>query len=71
MSYDIYGQSLRRGHCEVHPDIHQEYPCVMCLAREREDQENREERDHYEQEMYEQYCRDMISEIIIDSFTTA
>jgi len=71
MPYDIYGQPLRRGYCEVHPDMHQEYPCYICLYNAREYQENSEERDHYEQEMYEQYCKDMISEIIVDSFTTA
>ncbi|ELY1969535.1 hypothetical protein SL040_000761 [Aeromonas salmonicida] len=32
MSYDIYGDPLRRGHCEVHPHIHEEYPCSVCLA---------------------------------------
>jgi hypothetical protein len=32
MSYDIYGNPLRRGHCEVHPHIHEEYPCSVCLA---------------------------------------
>ena len=71
MSYDIYGQSLRRGHCEVHPEMHQEYPCDICIGNERESYEDTVSRDHYEQEMYEQYCRDMISEIIVESFTTA
>ena len=71
MPYDIYGNSLRRGHCEVHPDVHQEYPCDMCLAREREDQENREGREHYEEEYYKQYCEDMEADLIVDSFTTA
>jgi len=71
MSYDIYGQTLRRGYCEVHPDMHQKYPCDMCMANEREYYENSVDRDHYEQEMWEQYCKDMISEIIVDSFTTA
>lgn len=32
MSYDIYGEPLRRGHCEVHPHVHEEYPCSVCLA---------------------------------------
>ena len=30
MAYDIYGNHLRRGYCEVHPDIHEEYPCSEC-----------------------------------------
>jgi hypothetical protein len=37
MSYDIYGQPLRRGHCEVHPHVAEEYPCSLCyIERERE-----------------------------------
>jgi hypothetical protein len=32
MSFDIYGNNLRRGHCEVHPHVHEEYPCSVCLA---------------------------------------
>jgi len=32
VAYDIYGNSLRRGHCEVHPDIAEEYPCSQCMA---------------------------------------
>lgn len=32
MSFDIYGQRLRPGHCEVHPHVHEEYPCSVCLA---------------------------------------
>jgi hypothetical protein len=31
MSYDIYGEPLRRGHCEVHPHVHEEYPCSVCI----------------------------------------
>jgi len=32
MSFDIYGNNLRRGHCEVHPHVHEEYPCSVCLT---------------------------------------
>jgi hypothetical protein len=28
--YDIYGGHLRRGHCEVHPWVHEYYPCSVC-----------------------------------------
>lgn len=31
MSWDIYGEPLRRGYCEVHPHVHEEYPCSVCL----------------------------------------
>ncbi len=30
MAYDIYGDRLRRGYCEVHPDVAEEYPCSVC-----------------------------------------
>lgn len=39
MSYDIYGNPLRRGHCEAHPHVHEEYPCSMCVAESRWQQE--------------------------------
>jgi len=32
MSFDIYGGNLRRGHCEVHPHVNEEYPCSICYA---------------------------------------
>lgn len=31
MAYDIYGGLLERGHCEVHPDVAEPYPCSECL----------------------------------------
>lgn len=30
MSWDIYGNPLRRGYCEVHPSICEPYPCHYC-----------------------------------------
>lgn len=30
MAYDIYGNRLERGHCEVHPWVHHDYPCSRC-----------------------------------------
>ena len=35
MSYDIYGNHLRRGYCEVHPDIPEPWPCYLCLEANR------------------------------------
>lgn len=32
MSFDIYGNPLRRGYCEVHPQVHEEYPCSLCVV---------------------------------------
>lgn len=30
MAFDIYGGNLRHGHCEVHPHVHEHYPCTLC-----------------------------------------
>lgn len=54
MSFDIYGEHLRSGHCEVHPYVHEEYPCSVCIS---ESQEKR----RYEIE-YERYCREEAEE---------
>ena len=44
MSFDIYGNHLRQGHCEVHPEVHEEYPCFVCL------QENKLKNHHEPQQ---------------------
>jgi len=60
MSYDIYGNNLKRGHCEVHPQVGEEYPCSLCYAednnRSRNKQRNSQEQEYYsqEQEYYRQ-----------------
>jgi hypothetical protein len=30
MAFDIYGERLTPGHCEVHPWVAEEYPCFQC-----------------------------------------
>ena len=32
MGFDIYGNRLLPGHCEVHPYVHEEFPCSICMA---------------------------------------
>jgi len=71
MVYDIYGRHLRPGYCEVHPDVHQQYPCSVCLMEAERDHWIEKEQRAYEQEIYEQYCRDMEAERICELFTTA
>lgn len=34
MAFDIY--RLRRGHCEVHPDIPEPCPCYLCYQEQLE-----------------------------------
>lgn len=36
MPFDIYGEQLTPGHCEVHPYISEPYPCSVCMEQERE-----------------------------------
>ena len=36
MSWDIFGNPLQRGHCEVHPHVHEEYPCSVCISEKRQ-----------------------------------
>jgi len=48
MGWDIYGSPLRRGHCEVHPDVRESYPCARCLDETAHWSEQRDERDEAE-----------------------
>ena len=36
MAYDIYGNYLRPGHCEVHPEVPELFPCYRCIEEGRE-----------------------------------
>ena len=51
MSYDIWGNPLPRGCCEVHPWVHEEYPCSVCMAekRQREQVSQQSEAEYYMQ----------------------
>ena len=50
MSYDIYGNNLASGHCEVHPWVHCEYPCPVCLADYDRDRVKKTNQEKAEQE---------------------
>lgn len=55
MPFDIYGESLRRGYCEVHPHVNQSYPCDLCYAEHDRQSEKEREKKQYEameREMY-------------------
>jgi len=63
MAFDIYGQPLRRGHCEVHPDVWGEYPCALCIT-EQQEHECAREHDRARMEEYErQLEEDRISSL--------
>lgn len=34
MSFDIYGNPLRPGYCECHPDVREPWPCRDCRAND-------------------------------------
>ena len=71
MSYDIYGQHLRPGHCEVHPEVHQPYPCDLCLMESEKSHYEKMAEEGYHRAMERDYCQKMIAAFICDSFTTA
>jgi hypothetical protein len=44
MAWDIYGNDLRRGYCEIHPWVQEEYPCSLCDVERRESERREKER---------------------------
>ena len=52
MAFDIYGENLRGGHCEVHPWVHEEFPCSICYSES--DQRHEQEKSNSVQ--YQEYC---------------
>lgn len=51
MAYDIYGNDLRKGCCEVHPHVEEEYPCSLCI-NEKNKRDSRDENDSLLHENY-------------------
>jgi len=67
MAFDIYGGRLLSGHCEVHPHIHEEYPCSICIQERKLKKkvlEAVEEATYEEQCRYEEWCQAEILSII-------
>ena len=64
MTYDIYGNNLASGHCEVHPWVGEIYPCSLCYAESkpkhdpRQKEYERAEAEHYA-EMERAYYEDI------------
>ena len=65
MGYDIYGQNLVSGHCEVHPHVAQTYPCSLCYAEtdNRQQQQQEDPRDAQQREYYAEMERAHYDEI--------
>lgn len=66
MAYDIYGNNLASGHCEVHPWVGESYPCSLCYAenanrnQKQPDYDTRAEAEYYaemERAHYEELAR--------------
>lgn len=47
MAYDIHGNILRRGHCEIHPHVAEEYPCSLCYEQDRKWKNYKEQEKEY------------------------
>lgn len=77
MAWDIHGNRLRPGYCEVHPDVPQEYPCIYCMRDiDRQNEYQREQqlinnahREHMEL-IEREYREDAELEIITDHLVT-
>jgi galactose-1-phosphate uridylyltransferase len=58
MSYDIYGNHLRPGYCEVHPNHRGIYPCDLCEEEIAEnDYYKQQEKDYFRQQEEEYYAQ--------------
>lgn len=67
MSYDIFGEPLRRGHCEVHPHVHEEFPCSVCLMERKEEQRHRQEAacSAHDCELVKQQRDELLEELVV------
>lgn len=66
MGYDIYGNNLASGHCEVHPHVAEQYPCSLCYAeseQQRHYQYQQKQTDPREAEYYAEMERAHYEEI--------
>lgn len=55
MSWDIHGEPLAPGCCEVHPWVREPFPCGICVADSRRYEEQRQEEEafwHAQQDEY-------------------
>ena len=68
MSYDIYGNDLRRGHCEVHPWVHEEYPCSVCCSENDERQRQQSQEEEMRRELENDYHEEMCGEAFIHKY---
>jgi formate dehydrogenase assembly factor FdhD len=64
MAYDIYGNNLRKGYCEVHPHVAQEYPCGLCdMDRQTQEARRRHEETHRQEYFKDQQIEQLQQEV--------
>lgn len=76
MAWDIYGNRLTPGYCEVHYWVPEEYPCHFCMREIDAENERRNEqilaetayREHQEN-IEREYQQDCELEIVSSQFT--
>lgn len=71
MSYDIYGNDLARGHCEVHPHVRQEYPCFVCLSESARKKREQDEQRRHHKEMEAAYYAQIAGDIEYESWSAS
>lgn len=67
MAYDIYGNNLRRGYCEVHPNVHEEYPCSLCYQESYSKSLNKSRVDKNERDYWEAFEKELEHECAIQA----
>lgn len=60
MNYDIFGNSLRSGFCEVHPWVEMPYPCSECAHDDAETRALKAAEDAYYADLERDYNRSLI-----------
>jgi hypothetical protein len=58
--YDIYGERLLNGCCEVHPWIQEEYPCYRCIQMQEQSIQQKQAEIEYYKEMEEDYYKSLV-----------
>ena len=69
MSFDIYGENLARGHCEVHPWVHCEYPCPTCIAESNKREADKRQESEYYRAMEDAHYAQMAADAEYESWT--
>lgn len=68
MAWDIYGNNLREGFCEVHPHVNEYYPCWICRDEIQKEEDRKREYDmqraDYNKDMENEYYKEIKGEYV-------